>query len=237
MSPCSHEAPSAQDASEVLRVTQNRAADVRICYSPLHSPSSHLTRGQSAADQLVLMGKHAPSKSISNIEYLSFCQRRTSFNAITLGHLGAGSRLPTEAQLAEEFGVSRNTVREALRPLEAQGLIIKKAGAQRGSFVRSVSAESLSEELRRLMQQLLSLGRISHDEIAEVCRHLEGPAIRLAAQNRTEIQLAQMWAIVRGENQRSLDGATYSLHGMIAEASGNALFSALSLPCCSEAMT
>lgn len=46
-----------------------------------------------------------------------------------------------------------------------------------------------------------------------------------------------MWAVVRGENQRSLDGATYSLHGLIAEASGNALFFALSLPCCSEAMT
>jgi len=145
-------------------------------------------------------------------------------SAITLGSLPVGTRLPSEAELANQFGVSRNTVREALRSLETRGLIVKKTGAQGGSFVRCISEESLSEELGRLMQRLLSLGRIAYEELAEVRLHLECPAIRLASQNRTEAQLAQMWSLVNeGDVQPANSTARTNLHGLIAEASGNAL--------------
>lgn len=145
-------------------------------------------------------------------------------DAITLGSLSAGTRLPSEAELAQQFGVSRHTVRDALRSLEARGLILKKPGAQGGSFVRSISEESLSEELGRVMQRMLSLGRIAYDELAEVRLHLEVPAIRLAAQNRTDEQLAQMWALVQEDETEPVDSSTRTnLHGLIAEASGNAL--------------
>jgi len=153
-------------------------------------------------------------------------------NAITLGRLAVGARLPSEAELASQFGVSRNTVREALRSLETRGLITKKPGAQGGSFVRSISEESLSEELGLLMQRMLTLGRIGYDELAEVRMHLECPAIRLAARNRTDEQLARMWAIVEGEERqpaKAAKAATTNLHGLIAEASGNALFAAFIL--------
>src|SRR6185437_1079062 len=52
---------------------------------------------------------------------------------VVAGELEPGSRLPTEAMLATEFGVSRATVREALRQLDAQSLIRTSKGATGGS--------------------------------------------------------------------------------------------------------
>ena len=48
---------------------------------------------------------------------------------ILRGHLAAGSRLPAERELADRFGTNRNTLREALRTLEAQGLVAVRQGA------------------------------------------------------------------------------------------------------------
>jgi len=55
--------------------------------------------------------------------------------AILSGSLEHGERLPSESALAEQFNVSRPTVREALSALKESGLITKSAGARGGSFV------------------------------------------------------------------------------------------------------
>jgi len=55
--------------------------------------------------------------------------------------LKAGDKLPNESAMIEQFGVSKGTVREALRILEAQGLIETKTGPGGGSIVGEVSAE------------------------------------------------------------------------------------------------
>src|SRR3954453_8271284 len=55
--------------------------------------------------------------------------------AILSGRLEQGERLPPERELAEQFGVSRVTVRDALRGLEAMGLIEVRVGARGGAFV------------------------------------------------------------------------------------------------------
>src|SRR5437868_14951823 len=55
--------------------------------------------------------------------------------AILTGRIKAGDRLSPERELAEQFGVSRVTVRDALRLLEAMGLVLGKVGASGGDFV------------------------------------------------------------------------------------------------------
>src|SRR3954451_15336498 len=106
--------------------------------------------------------------------------------AILSGHFSQGDKLPPETQLAEQFGVSRPTVREALGALVSEGLIRKIPGVAGGSFVNSVTTDSLSQMLSESMDTIVRIGALSIDEITEVRRVLEIPAAQWAARNRTQ---------------------------------------------------
>src|SRR4051794_28944019 len=64
---------------------------------------------------------------------------------IVTGELAPGSRLPKENDLARRFGISRSTMREALRLLAAQSLIRTEKGPSGGNFVTVPSVEHISE--------------------------------------------------------------------------------------------
>ncbi|MGH3666331.1 MAG: FadR/GntR family transcriptional regulator [Egibacteraceae bacterium] len=70
------------------------------------------------------------------------------------GRLAPGDRLPPERDLAQRFGVSRVTVRDALRVLEVRGLIEIRMGAKGGAFVTAPSTELVSEGLHDLIAML-----------------------------------------------------------------------------------
>lgn len=146
--------------------------------------------------------------------------------AILSGSLGPGERLPGEIELAQQFGVSRATVREALRSLATQDLIEKTPGAGGGSFVRSSDASSLRVVLANSMHNLLALGSIGFEEVAIVRQHLEVPSVRLAATNRTEDDLAELYEILDLQKSISVEdprvaGLDERFHVTIARASGN----------------
>ncbi|MGH3320092.1 MAG: FadR/GntR family transcriptional regulator [Streptosporangiaceae bacterium] len=146
--------------------------------------------------------------------------------AILAGDLQAGDRLPRESSLAQQFNVSRSTVREALRALSAQNLVYKVPGAGGGTFVRNVDHRSLGSVLQESMHNLLQLGSIAFLEVAIVRQHLEVPSVRLAALNRTESDLAELRRIVDAERVASVDDPAVpeldaEFHGLIARASGN----------------
>jgi DNA-binding FadR family transcriptional regulator len=71
--------------------------------------------------------------------------------AITSRSIEAGERLPSERELAEQFGVSRATLREALRALEALGLLEIRLGARGGAFATSPDDEWLTDTLSGLL--------------------------------------------------------------------------------------
>nr|WP_158467709.1 FadR/GntR family transcriptional regulator [Pseudomonas putida] len=98
---------------------------------------------------------------------------------ITQGFWAVGQRLPTEPELAAELGISRNTVREAMRVLAFSGQVEIRQGD--GSYLRTAS-DPLSAV------QALSACSLEH---AREARHLlEAEAIGLAALRRTEADLA-----------------------------------------------
>jgi GntR family transcriptional repressor for pyruvate dehydrogenase complex len=149
-------------------------------------------------------------------------------DAILGGQFGPGEKLPPETQLAQEFGVSRPTVREALGSLVASGLIRKVPGVAGGSFVKSVTTDSLGEALRESVDVILRLGALDIEEITVVRRVIEVPAARMAAGHRTDGHIERMRAVVERQRTTTIDDPdipTYDLefHTAVGDASGNRL--------------
>jgi DNA-binding FadR family transcriptional regulator len=142
--------------------------------------------------------------------------------------LATGDKLPTEAAIMEEFGVSRTVVREAISKLQASGLVETRHGI--GSFVRPLS--EAGGHFRIAREQLGTL----RDVIAllELRIGLETEAAGLAAQRRSEAQLAVMRnallafteAAAVGEDAVSSD---FAFHLEIARATQNRHYAALML--------
>jgi DNA-binding FadR family transcriptional regulator len=108
------------------------------------------------------------------------------------GELRPGERLPNEAVLATDFGVSRATVREALRVLATQSLIRTSKGAGGGSYVTLPSVNGVSEYVQSSISLLADADDVTLEELLEARELLEVPAARLAAERRTEQELERL---------------------------------------------
>src|SRR5437660_12707886 len=111
---------------------------------------------------------------------------------ITSGRLRPGQRLPTEPELCLRTGVSRSTVREALRLLASQHLIVTTRGVTGGSYVAQPDPARLAESLTGGVRMLLSYTPVGVDDLIEVREMVEVPAVGLAARRRTEEDLAAL---------------------------------------------
>ena len=152
--------------------------------------------------------------------------------AILSGDFKVGDRLPTEAELARGFGVSRGTVREALRALATAGLIASSPGASGGSFVEAVDHRSLGDRFGESLANVVQLGTLDYAEVAEVRRLLEIPSARLAARNRTDEHLEQLRDIIDREKtvlvtDPDVPSLNASFHAVLADAAGNRMLAAL----------
>lgn len=146
--------------------------------------------------------------------------------AILSGELKSGEMLPPEAELARQFNVSRGTLREALRVLASQHLIQKVPGARGGNFIRSVDYRSLGDVVIDSVSNLLALGSIRFDEVADMRQMLEVPSVRLAAVNRSSEDLVRLKEILVAQKAASVDDPGVpdldrQFHTTIARASGN----------------
>jgi len=94
--------------------------------------------------------------------------------------------------LAQEFGVSRATLREALRSLAAQNLIRTAKGAGGGSFVTLPSVDGVSSFLHSSITLMADAEDVTLDELLEARELLEVPAARLAAQRFTVEELERL---------------------------------------------
>lgn len=108
------------------------------------------------------------------------------------GELPPGSRLPNEATLAGDFGVSRATVREALRVLAAQNLIRTSKGAGGGSYVTLPSVNGVSDFVESSITMLSDADDVTLAELLEARELLEVPAARLAALRCSEGEVERL---------------------------------------------
>jgi GntR family transcriptional repressor for pyruvate dehydrogenase complex len=114
------------------------------------------------------------------------------------GALKHGDRLPAERELAEQFQVSRSSVREAIRSLELQGLVVSKPGA--GTFINTANLDSVLT----LLASTLNAGADVLRDAFEMRHLLEPPIAALAAQRSTPQEVARLRAILE-EQQRQID--------------------------------
>src|SRR5579872_5978966 len=120
--------------------------------------------------------------------------------AILSGQYRPGDRLPTEREMAQQFGVSRVTVRDALRALEANGLVRVKVGGQGGPYVSEPDIALLSVSFGTHLQ----LRGTTFQELAEARQALETTAAELAARRATSQDLAALEAAIQARIQAPL---------------------------------
>ncbi|MEO0767033.1 MAG: GntR family transcriptional regulator, partial [Pseudomonadota bacterium] len=130
-------------------------------------------------------------------------------DAIVAGDLIVDQRLPSEAELADQFDVSRPTVREALKRLAAQSLIRTQRGATGGAFVNRLRyAEAYTQQVTT-STLLLSMNAVSFDVACEARYALERACAPLSAQRRTPDQLATMRAEIHRQSQPDLSDEAF----------------------------
>jgi GntR family transcriptional repressor for pyruvate dehydrogenase complex len=142
------------------------------------------------------------------------------------GRLAPGDRLPPEQELAELLGVSRGSLREAVRALSQINVLDVRRGD--GTYVRSLEPSDLLSGLFFAIELLQARGL---DEVLEVRRLLFPPAAGLAAQRATEQQLAAMRSII-DQLEVAVDSETIAnLHrefqGIVADSTGNEWLSSI----------
>ncbi|MCF8113504.1 MAG: FCD domain-containing protein, partial [Desulfotignum sp.] len=148
--------------------------------------------------------------------------------AILDGHFKPGDKFPPELEIAAKYRVSKASAREALREMESEGLILKKRGAFGGSFVAAPGPEKIMD----VVTNAYLFGDITASDLAELRRVLEPGLAALAAERRTEEDLAAMAACI-DKVARSIDNGTpdqtlaISFHCLIADACHNPFISAL----------
>jgi DNA-binding FadR family transcriptional regulator len=153
---------------------------------------------------------------------------------VVAGTLRPGSRLPNEAVLAREFGVSRPTVREALRSLAAQDLIRTAKGAGGGSFVTLPSVERVSDFLHSSITLMADANDVSLENLLVARELLEVPAAMLAARRRRDDELERLRETIPDEPLRLGPDRQFvynqDFHAVVIECCGNALLTIASQP-------
>ena len=153
---------------------------------------------------------------------------------IMAGKLAAGHRLPTEAELCEQFGVSRSTVREALRVLSSQGLVTTSRGVGGGTSIARLDHNDVADMLEANIMLLTSMEGCSVGELLEARDFLEVPGARLAAVRRTEQHLVELRATIPAAPQslpvRRRYQADRAFHQAILEAAGNRMLHIITAP-------
>lgn len=153
---------------------------------------------------------------------------------IVSGSLAPGERLPVESALARDFGVSRATIREALRVLAAQGLVRTSKGATGGSFVTLPTVDHISSFVEANVGLLTETRHVTLEELLEARELVEVPAARLAAVRRSDADLERLRSTVPSDELElgSVEEFTYNaeFHSCVLEASRNTLLTVSAQP-------
>jgi GntR family transcriptional regulator, transcriptional repressor for pyruvate dehydrogenase complex len=150
------------------------------------------------------------------------CQRIRE--QLALGVLKPGDKLPPERDLAQQLGVSRNVLREALRSLEMAGVLRLQKGVKGGAFIQ----EGDTSRMNDVMRDMLSLGSISLGELSEARIHILDLVVRLACADARQIDFQALEKNIERTELATREGrlldrveCTREFYKLLALATGN----------------
>ena len=152
--------------------------------------------------------------------------------SILRGDVEPGDRLPVEAELAEMFGVSRSTIREALRVLSSERLLRTVRGVGGGSFVLQPDPEHVSDFLQTSIGLLTGTHQVSLEELVEARTRLEVAAAGFAARRATPDDVERLRLASRATLADD-DGnfeTSREFHFVLLQIAGNRLMEVLAAP-------
>jgi GntR family transcriptional regulator, transcriptional repressor for pyruvate dehydrogenase complex len=147
--------------------------------------------------------------------------------------LGPGDFLGREEDLAEEFGVSRPTLREALKLLGSGNLIRASKGPGGGIFVARTAEEGISRSLSDAIAMMLETGAVRLEELLETRLLLEVPLAGLAASEADEATVERLREVIEREAETVAEDVEAQaaidteIHRTLAAAAGNRMVQAL----------
>jgi GntR family transcriptional repressor for pyruvate dehydrogenase complex len=142
-------------------------------------------------------------------------------------HLEPGAKLPSERVMLERFGVSRGTLREALRILEVHGLLVIRSGPRGGPIVAEMTASDFS----KACSLHFNAAGMTVSELWRARSELEPMLARLAATNESAEVRDRLDELVEAAREAHIeDSGTYirvsaAFHTVIADCSGNPVLS------------
>lgn len=147
---------------------------------------------------------------------------------IVAGNLRVGDRLPAERDLASQLAVSRSSVREAVRILEAQGVVVSSVG--KGPDAGTVIAALPAEALTRVLRLHLALSSFELAEMVDARVTLERSSVELAAREATAADLQGLESLLEAMDDPRLSRNRFNeldtdFHVALARASHNRLVS------------
>ena len=148
-----------------------------------YGPAMQVTTRKSAADRITV----GAVKIARGPETLAAMLR----DSILSGEIASGAAFAPERALVEQTGLSRATVREALRILETEGLVVSRPGRNGGARVQPLSDDGVARAVQVFIRGL----RVDRAALRETREVLEGATARLAAERRTAADLAEIAAI------------------------------------------
>lgn len=143
------------------------------------------------------------------------------------GTLKRGARLPAERILAEQYGVSRTVIREAVRTLASKGLLETRGGS--GTYVRRPDPASVAESMSLLLRLHHGSSTVPYDKVHEVRLVLEVEIAGLAAKRAQENDILALEREIERQRQADDDRDAYvasdvAFHAALAAATHNELF-------------
>lgn len=159
---------------------------------------------------------------MNNKEYLEVINHIK--NLLSTGQLHIGDKLPTERNLSETLGISRNTVRDAIRIMDSMGILKCKQGS--GNYLSNDINKNISETLKFM----LLLKEIRFEEINQLRRSIELEAFRLSIKNQTKENITDLKILLaKIEACEKKDKPKYDslFHEKILKMSGNTLMNSM----------